>query len=264
MGKPTGFKEFERELPQKRPVSERIHDFRELYLPFPKPKLKEQAARCMDCGVPTCHAGCPLGNLIPDWNDGIYLDRWKDALARLLATNNFPEFTGRLCPAPCEEACVLGINEPAVTIEQIEKEQMRADLPEVKTGDTVRVYSKFREGVKERVQPFEGVVIRVKKGLARGTFTVRKVSYGIGVERIFPLHSPNLVKIEIMKRARELVAKDATGSMDWRYFWMDRVGGVRKDSVLPHHRTYYSYTAVSLNFVTNNICLQAGSVPALS
>jgi large subunit ribosomal protein L19 len=87
-------------------------------------------------------------------------------------------------------------------IEQIEKEQMRADLPEVKTGDTVRVYSKFREGVKERVQPFEGVVIRVKKGLARGTFTVRKVSYGIGVERIFPLHSPNLVKIEIMKRAR--------------------------------------------------------------
>ena len=87
-------------------------------------------------------------------------------------------------------------------IEQIEKEQMRADLPEVKTGDTVRVYSKFREGVKERVQPFEGVVIRVKKGLARGTVTVRKVSYGIGVERIFPLHSPNLVKIEIMKRAR--------------------------------------------------------------
>ena len=87
-------------------------------------------------------------------------------------------------------------------IEQIEKEQMRADLPEVRTGDTVRVYSKFREGAKERVQPFEGVVIRVKKGLARGTFTVRKVSYGIGVERIFPLHSPNLVKIEIMKRAR--------------------------------------------------------------
>lgn len=87
-------------------------------------------------------------------------------------------------------------------IEQIEKEQMRADLPEVKAGDTVRVYSKFREGAKERVQPFEGVVIRVKKGLARGTFTVRKVSYGIGVERIFPIHSPNLVKIEIMKRAR--------------------------------------------------------------
>ena len=87
-------------------------------------------------------------------------------------------------------------------IEQIEKEQMRADLPEVKTGDTVRVYSKFREGAKERVQPYEGVVIRVKKGLARGTFTVRKVSYGIGVERIFPLHSPNLVKIEVLKRSR--------------------------------------------------------------
>ncbi len=88
------------------------------------------------------------------------------------------------------------------SIEQIEKEQMRADLPEVRTGDTVRVYSKFREGAKERIQPYEGVVIRVKKGLARGTFTVRKVSYGIGVERIFPIHSPNLVKIEILKRAR--------------------------------------------------------------
>jgi large subunit ribosomal protein L19 len=87
-------------------------------------------------------------------------------------------------------------------IEQIEKEQMRQDLPEVNTGDTVRVYSKFREGVKERVQPFEGVVIRVKRGLARGTFTVRKVSYGIGVERIFPIHSPNLVKIDILKQAR--------------------------------------------------------------
>ncbi len=87
-------------------------------------------------------------------------------------------------------------------IEQIEKEQMRADLPEVNTGDTVRVYCKFREGAKERVQPYEGVVIRVKKGLARGTFTVRKVSYGIGVERIFPMHSPNLVKIEVLKRAR--------------------------------------------------------------
>ena len=87
-------------------------------------------------------------------------------------------------------------------IEQIEKEQMRADLPAVKTGDTVRVYSKFREGVKERVQPFEGVVIRVKKGLARGTFTVRKVSYGIGVERIFPLHSPNVQKIEVIRHGR--------------------------------------------------------------
>jgi glutamate synthase (NADPH/NADH) small chain len=121
MGKPTGFMEHDRELPQRRPVEERTGDFREIYLPFPEKKLIAQATRCMDCGVPTCHAGCPLGNRIPDWNDAVYRGRWKDALHQLLATNNFPEFTGRLCPAPCEEACVLAINEPAVTIEQIEK-----------------------------------------------------------------------------------------------------------------------------------------------
>ena len=122
MGKPTGFKEYNRELPGKRPVTERIKDYKEIYLSLPKKNLKEQAARCMDCGVPTCHAGCPLGNLIPDWNDWVYQDKWREALSRLLLTNNFPEFTGRLCPAPCEEACVLAINEDPVTIEQIEKE----------------------------------------------------------------------------------------------------------------------------------------------
>jgi len=148
MGKPTGFKEFERELPQKRAVSERIKDFREMYLPFPRAKLKAQAARCMDCGVPTCHAGCPLGNLIPDWNDAVYLDNWQAALTHLLATNNFPEFTGRLCPAPCEEACVLAINEPAVTIEQIEKDiiehafaqgWIKPEPPHRRTGKKVAV-----------------------------------------------------------------------------------------------------------------------------
>jgi glutamate synthase (NADPH/NADH) small chain len=121
MGKPTGFMEHDRELPERRPVEERTGDFREIYLPFPEKKLRAQATRCMDCGVPTCHAGCPLGNRIPDWNDDVYHGRWKDALHQLMATNNFPEFTGRLCPAPCEEACVLAINAPAVTIEQIEK-----------------------------------------------------------------------------------------------------------------------------------------------
>lgn len=122
MGKPTGFKEFERELAEKRAVAERLGDFREIHRPFPREKLVSQAARCMDCGVPTCHAGCPLGNLIPDWNDLVYRGRWREAAEQLHRTNNFPEFTGRLCPAPCEEACVLAINEPAVTIEQIEKE----------------------------------------------------------------------------------------------------------------------------------------------
>ena len=122
MGKPTGFIEFQRETAARRPAAERVRDYREIYEDFPEEKLIRQAARCMDCGVPTCHSGCPLGNLIPDWNDLVYRGRWREALDQLLLTNNFPEFTGRLCPAPCEEACVLAINEPAVTIEQIEKE----------------------------------------------------------------------------------------------------------------------------------------------
>ncbi len=114
--------EFKRQLPDKRPVEDRLKDFKEIYCSFPRKTLTSQAARCMDCGVPTCHAGCPIGNLIPDWNEFVYRDRWRDALKQLLLTNNFPEFTGRLCPAPCEEACVLTINELPVTIEQIEKE----------------------------------------------------------------------------------------------------------------------------------------------
>jgi len=121
MGKPTGFMEHDRELPARRPVEERIGDFKEIYQPLPEKTLRDQAARCMDCGVPTCHAGCPLGNRIPDWNDEVYHGRWQTAFQQLAATNNFPEFTGRLCPAPCEESCVLAINEPAVTIEEIEK-----------------------------------------------------------------------------------------------------------------------------------------------
>jgi glutamate synthase (NADPH/NADH) small chain len=120
MGKPTGFMEFTREGPTRRPVDERVKDWQEVYQPFPVLKLMEQGARCMDCGVPFCHTGCPLGNIIPDWNDLVYRGQWQEAIRRLHATNNFPEFTGRLCPAPCEEACVLGINEPPVTIKNIE------------------------------------------------------------------------------------------------------------------------------------------------
>ncbi len=109
-----------RELPSRRPVTERLGDWQEVYLDFPRQKLEEQASRCMDCGIPFCNHGCPLGNIIPDWNDLVYRDLWPEAMDRLHATNNFPEFTGRLCPAPCETACVLGINEPPVTIKQIE------------------------------------------------------------------------------------------------------------------------------------------------
>jgi len=121
MGKVTGFLEYEREVPARRPVDERVNDYFEIYQDFNDAKVETQAARCMDCGVPFCNTGCPLNNLIPDWNDLVYRDRWREAVRTLHATNNFPEFTGRICPAPCEAACVLGINAPPVTIKVIER-----------------------------------------------------------------------------------------------------------------------------------------------
>ncbi len=120
MGKTTGFLEYSRELPTRRPVIERVNDWFEIYQDFPEDKLRHQGARCMDCGVPFCNSGCPVTNLIPDWNDLVYRGRWKEAVRQLHATNNFPEFTGRICPAPCEASCVLGINLPPVTIKNIE------------------------------------------------------------------------------------------------------------------------------------------------
>jgi glutamate synthase (NADPH/NADH) small chain len=148
VAKPTGFLEFRRELPTRRPVEERVHDWLEVYEDFPVDHLKKQAARCMDCGIPFCHQGCPLGNIIPDWNDLVYRDKWRDAIDRLHATNNFPEFTGRLCPAPCEAACVLGINNDPVTIKQVEltiierawsEGWIKPEPAELKTGKTVAV-----------------------------------------------------------------------------------------------------------------------------
>ena len=121
MGKVNGFMQYTRELPQRRSPLERVNDWFEIYQDFTQERLQTQAARCMDCGVPFCHNGCPVNNLIPDWNDLVYRNRWHEAVRRLHSTNNFPEFTGRICPAPCETACVLAINEPAVTIKQIEK-----------------------------------------------------------------------------------------------------------------------------------------------
>jgi len=120
MGKPTGFIEIARQKPLTRPVEERLADWREVCLPSPPQALRDQASRCMDCGIPFCHQGCPLGNLIPAWNDLVYHDRWRAAADELHATNNFPEFTGRLCPAPCEASCVLGINDAPVTIKATE------------------------------------------------------------------------------------------------------------------------------------------------
>jgi glutamate synthase (NADPH/NADH) small chain len=148
MGARTGFLEHTRHTAHKRPVAERIADYREVYLPLPLQVLRDQGARCMDCGVPFCHDGCPLGNLIPEWNDLVYRDDWKGAVERLHATNNFPEFTGRLCPAPCEPACVLAINDDPVAIKQIEQSiidrafdegWIRAEPPAHRTGRRVAV-----------------------------------------------------------------------------------------------------------------------------
>jgi len=148
MGTRTGFLEHARHTAHKRPVAERIADYREVYLPLPVQVLREQGARCMDCGVAFCHSGCPLGNLIPEWNDLVYRGLWKEALDRLHKTNNFPEFTGRLCPAPCEPACVLAINDDPVAIKQIEQSiidrafdegWIRAEPPAHRTGRRVAV-----------------------------------------------------------------------------------------------------------------------------
>jgi glutamate synthase (NADPH/NADH) small chain len=148
MGETTGFLKWDREVPQYRPVPVRLRDWKEVYEDFPADKLQIQAGRCMDCGIPFCNNGCPLGNLIPDWNDLVYRDHWRAAVDRLHATNNFPEFTGRLCPAPCESACVLGINQPPVAIKQVEVEIIDKAFdegwvvplpPTVKTGNRVAV-----------------------------------------------------------------------------------------------------------------------------
>src|SRR5947208_9815495 len=148
MGKASGFMEHPRETATRRPVTERVNDWFEIYLDLPEEKLQSQGARCMDCGVPLCQTGCPVNNLIPDWNDLVYHGRWKEAVRQLHATNNFPEFTGRICPAPCEASCVLGINEPPVTIKQIEKTiverafqegWIRPEPPQLRTGKRVAV-----------------------------------------------------------------------------------------------------------------------------
>ena len=148
MGKPTGFKDYARELPARRPPAERVKDWFEIYTAFPDDHLRTQGARCMDCGIPFCHKGCPVNNIIPDWNDLVYRNQWQEAIRRLHATNNFPEFTGRICPAPCEAACVLGINETPVTIKQIEKSIIEhaweagwvvPEPPENRTGKRIAV-----------------------------------------------------------------------------------------------------------------------------
>jgi len=158
MGKPTGFKEYTRETAKRRPVELRVLDWDEVYNEVSVEMLRDQGARCMDCGIPFCHGptGCPLGNIIPEWNDLVYKNRWRDALDMLFKTNNFPEFTGRICPAPCEEACVLGINEKPVTIKQIEQNiidqafergYVKPEPPAMRTGKKVAVVGSGPSGL---------------------------------------------------------------------------------------------------------------------
>ena len=161
MGKPTGFLEYKRELPSKRPVQERRKDYNEFVNRYEPEQLNKQAARCMNCGIPFCHHGCPLGNVIPEFNDAVYRKAWQDAYDILITTNNFPEFTGRICPAPCETSCVLGINQPAVTIEEIEKHIIeiafdkgfvKAKQPNLRTGKHIAIVGSGPAGLAAAAQ----------------------------------------------------------------------------------------------------------------
>ena len=161
MGKATGFKEFGRELPEKVPVAERVKNYNEFVHLYTDEKLNQQSARCMNCGIPFCHSGCPLGNIIPEFNDAVYRKNWEEAYHILSSTNNFPEFTGRICPAPCESACVLGINKPAVAIEEIEKHiieiawsknLVKPVAPLIKTGKKVAVVGSGPAGLAAAAQ----------------------------------------------------------------------------------------------------------------
>lgn len=161
MGKPTGFIEFNREMPGKKPVAERLQHYHEFVEKYSDEKLNQQSARCMNCGVPFCHSGCPLGNVIPEFNDAVYRKDWKEAYHILSSTNNFPEFTGRICPAPCESACVLGINQPPVAIEEIEKHIIEiafekgfvaAKKPNLRSGKKVAVIGSGPAGLAAAAQ----------------------------------------------------------------------------------------------------------------
>ena len=161
MADPKGFLKFTRELPLSRNPKERIGDYKEIYEPYPEEKTLQQASRCMDCGVPFCHNGCPLGNIIPEFNDAVYRQEWTEAYNILSTTNNFPEFTGRICPAPCESACVLGINQPPIAIEHIEKSiiehayannLVKPDTPLVRTGKKVAVVGSGPAGLAAAAQ----------------------------------------------------------------------------------------------------------------
>ncbi len=215
MGKPTGFKEIPRELPQDRDPHERLRDWDEFHLHMPENKLQSQGARCMDCGIPFCHngtllagmaSGCPVNNLIPEWNDLVYKGLWREALDRLHKTNNFPEFTGRVCPAPCEGSCVLGINEPAVTIKNIEcaiidkgfdEGWVTAQVPAVRTGKKVAVVGSGPAGLAAAAQ----------LNRAGHTVTVFERADRIGGLLMYGIPNPKLDK-KVVQRRVDLMAQE--------------------------------------------------------
>jgi len=215
MGKPTGFKEIAREIPKDRPSKERIHDWNEFHIRMPDGKLQEQGARCMDCGIPFCHngvllagmaSGCPINNLIPEWNDLVYRGLWREALDRLHKTNNFPEFTGRVCPAPCEGSCVLGINEPPVTIKNIEASiidkgfdagWVKAESPKKRTGKKVAIVGSGPAGLSAAAQ----------LNRAGHTVTVFERADRIGGLLMYGIPNPKLDK-KIVQRRVDLLKKE--------------------------------------------------------
>jgi glutamate synthase (NADPH/NADH) small chain len=215
MGKPTGFKEISRELPQDRSPKERIRDWKEFHLHLPEQKLQQQGARCMDCGVPFCHTGgllagmaegCPVNNLIPEWNDLVYRGLWREALDRLHKTNNFPEFTGRVCPAPCEGSCVLGISEPAVTIKNIEASIIDKGFeegwvvpqpPDKRTGKKVAVVGSGPAGLAAAAQ----------LNRAGHTVTVFERADRIGGLLMYGIPNPKLDKAIVQRRVDLLAAE---------------------------------------------------------
>src|SRR3989338_8243293 len=215
MGKPTGFIEIARELPKDRSPKERIKDWGEFHEHMPEDKLQKQGARCMDCGIPFCHTGtllagmascCPVNNLIPEWNDLVYRGLWREALDRLHKTNNFPEFTGRVCPAPCEGSCVLGINEPAVTIKNIEaaiidkgfdEGWVKAEPPAKRTGKKVAVVGSGPAGLAAAAQ----------LNRAGHSVTVFERADRIGGLLMYGIPNPKLDK-KIVQRRIDLMMKE--------------------------------------------------------
>src|SRR5580658_1643873 len=211
MGKPTGFKEFPRQTPSRKPVNLRILDWQEIYIPFGdekahEAKLREQGGRCMDCGIPFCNNGCPLGNIIPEWNDLVYKNHWREAMAMLLKTNNFPEFTGRVCPAPCEEACVLGINEKPVTIKLVEQNiidhafaegWIKPEPPATRTGKKVAIVGSGPAGLAAAAQ----------LNKAGHTVTVYERADRIGGLLMYGIPNFKLEKEVVLRRVRLMEAE---------------------------------------------------------